>query len=171
MSKQVFCSVILVLLIFSQWNYGQINGASATHQESPLTIDGYDFPTFDGLSNYAWFKVNLALTQKTEFSIGGEHYRRIYADRFSIPIQLKQYLDERTYILGGYQREWDLMNRGEGRPNPIPREDIFFGIGHDVQPNMMLEAKMVVPKGDPQFYSIGLEGVKNNFRLGTRLKF
>ncbi|MFC4219121.1 hypothetical protein [Flagellimonas marina] len=171
MSKQVFCSVILALLIFSQWNYGQINGASATHQESPLIMEGYDFPTFDGLSNYAWFKVNLALTQKTEFSIGGEHYRRLFADRFTIPIQLKQYLDERTYILGGYQREWDLMNGGKGRPNPMPREDVFFGIGHDVRPNMMLEAKMVTPMGDPKFYSIGLEGVKNSFKLGTRLKF
>ena len=171
MPKQVFRVTVILLMVLSQMGYGQIKSAPVSFQESPLTIEGYDFPTFDGLSNYAWFKINLALTQKTEFSIEGEHYRRLFADRFAIPIQLKQYLDERTYILGGYQREWDLMNKGKGRPNPIPREDIFFGIGHDVQPNMMLEAKMMMPMGDPKFYSIGLEGVKNSFKLGTRLKF
>ncbi len=171
MSKQIFHSTIIALLVFGQMGYGQINNAPASLQETPLTIEGYDFPTFDGLSNYAWFKVHLALMEGTDFSIGGEHYRRLFADRFAIPIQLKQYLDEKMYILGGYQREWDLMNNGKGRPNPIPREDIFFGVGHDVQPNMMIEAKMMMPMGNPKFYSIGLEGVKNSLRLGTRLKF
>ncbi|MEZ4811398.1 MAG: hypothetical protein R2819_13655 [Allomuricauda sp.] len=111
------------------------------------------------------------MAEGTEISIGGEHYRRYFADRFTLPIQLKQYLDKKTYILGGYQREWDLMNNGKGYPNPMPREEIFFGIGHDVQPNMMIEAKMFQPIGDPKFYGMGLEGVKTNFKLGTRLKF
>lgn len=178
MSKQIFHSIILVLLVSTYLGYGQISGAPSSLQESPLTIEGYDFPTFDGLSNYAWFKVNLALTQKTEFSIGGEHYRRLFADRFTIPIQVKHYLNKKTYILGGYQWEWDLMNNGKdlmsegkGYPNPKPRQDFFYGIGHDVSPNMLIEAKIVQPVGTPEFYDIGLEGAKTRVKMGTRLKF
>ncbi|MFD2099212.1 hypothetical protein [Flagellimonas iocasae] len=178
MSKQIFRSTIIVLMVFAHLGYGQIGSAPATLQETPLTIEGYDFPTFDGLSNYAWFKVNLALTDRTEFSIGGEHYRRPFADRFTIPIQMKQYLNDKTYILGGYQWEWDLMNigldmenMGKGHPNPKPRQDFFYGIGHDVSPNMMIEAKIVQPVGTPEFYDIGLEGAKTRLKLGTRLKF
>lgn len=178
MSKQIFLLTVFVLIVLAHLGYGQNNNTSTMSKESPLSIEGYDFPTFDGLSNYAWFKVNLALTDRTEFSIGGEHYRRILADRFAVPIQLKQYLTKKTYILGGYQWEWDLMNNGrdlmnaeKGYPNPKPRQDFFYGIGHDVRPNMMIEAKIVQPVGTPEFYDIGLEGAKTRLKLGTRLKF
>ena len=150
---------------------GQSVNASPQPQELPIYIEGFNYPKFDKLSYYAWFRLNVPLEEGTEISIGGEHYRNYLADRFNIPIQLKHYLGEKTYAVGGYQWEWDLYNKGKGKPNTRPLQEAFFGVGYDVQPNMVLDIKMVQPMIKPEFYKVGLEGVKTRLELGTKLKF
>ncbi|MBO0323991.1 hypothetical protein J0X14_16905 [Muricauda sp. CAU 1633] len=171
MSKHVFTSTLILWVVLAHVGYAQITKQPQPTKESPLYIDGFDYPDFDGFSNYALFKVNFPLTESTEFSIGGRHYRTFFADRFIVPFQMKQYLDNKTYILGGYQWEWDLLNDGFGYPNPIPRQDYFYGVGHDVRPNIMIEATIVQPVGTPKFHDIGLEGARTRLKFATKLKF
>ncbi|AEM71423.1 hypothetical protein Murru_2385 [Allomuricauda ruestringensis DSM 13258] len=73
--------------------------------------------------------------------------------------------------MGGYQKEWDLYNRGRGYPNPDPRQEIFLGMEHQVRENMLLDVQMVRPIDESNFYSLGLEGVGTRLEMGTRIKF
>ncbi|MEM9649263.1 MAG: hypothetical protein AAF969_12345 [Bacteroidota bacterium] len=162
---------VLTILITIQYGMGQTPGNPTVKKESPVSIDGFDYPQFDKYSNFAWFRTKLRLSNTTEFSIGGDHFRSYAADRITIPIELRQYISNKTYLMGGFQLEWDLMNENQGAPNPIPRNEVFYGLGHDVRPNWSLEARVVSPMGDPKFQKFGLEGVETRFELGTRLKF
>ncbi|NAY93193.1 hypothetical protein GTQ34_14865 [Muricauda sp. JGD-17] len=166
--------LVLFLLVTVHYGYGQAHGALSTEKEKPfIYIEGFNYPDFEKYTHYAWFQVNFPITSTTELSIGGNHYRNYGADRFSIPIELRQYMNKRTFFIGGYEREWDLLNNGVGKPNPIPIDEVYFGVGHDVGPGMLMEVKMVHPlgKGIPRFYKVGLEGVRTRVEIGTRVKF
>ncbi|WP_222983767.1 hypothetical protein [Flagellimonas meishanensis] len=166
--------LLLIFFLFSaaQFGHGQNFGASSSGKETlPIYIEGFNYPSFEKYHHYGWFRVNFGVTPTTEVSIGGEHYRNYMADRFAIPIELRQYVSKNTFLIGGYEREWDLLNNGKGKPNPIPREEIYFGVGQDVGPNMLMEAKFAQPLGNPRFYKVGLEGVKTRLQVGTKLKF
>ncbi|MEX0313297.1 MAG: hypothetical protein AB3N18_03895, partial [Allomuricauda sp.] len=97
--------------------------------------------------------------------------RTYFADRFTISTQMKQYLTKKTFLQGGHQVNFDLLNLGKGYPNPIPRREVFIGAGHDVKPNWLMEAKLITPVGQPKFDEIGFEGAKTRLEFGTRLKF
>ncbi len=171
MLKHIFKFSIIMCVLFLQNGYSQTVGNPSLSKETPIYIEGFDYPSFDPISNYAFFKIHFPLTTTTEFSVGGEHYRNYMADRFTIPIQFKKYFNEKSYLIGGYQQEWDLLNRGRGRPNPKPMQEVFFGIGNDIRPNWFMEAKMVQPISKKDFYKVGLEGVRTRLEVGTKLKF
>ncbi len=165
-------SVLMVSLAFGSWCFGQTTGNPSSTKEKPsIYIDGHDYPQFDPVSNYAWFRIHFPLAEGTEISIGGDHYRTYFADRFNVPIQFKQYFSEKSYLLGGYQLEWDLLNKGSGRPNPTPLQEVFFGVGHDIQPSWSMEARLVQPVGKQEFHKVGFPKGKTRLELGTRLKF
>lgn len=145
---------------------------NSTPIEKRIYIEGFNYPKFDDLSHYAWARLNFRMVEGTELGLGVEHYRRYGADRFQMALRVKQRISEKSHLFGGYQKEWDLYNKGTGRPNPIPRQEYFFGMEYEARPSMLLEAQMVRPMGvDPGFYNIGLEGVGGHIRLGTKMKF
>ena len=150
---------------------GQNTGNLGLQEEAPLYVEGFDYPSFDPISNYAWFKVHFPFGPTTEINLGGEHFRSFAGDRFNTSIELKQYFARKAYLFSGYQMEWDLMNNNEGKPNPKPRQELFYGLGYDVKPNLLMEAKLVSPLGNPQFSKFGLEGVSTRLEIGTRFKF
>ena len=51
--------------------------------------------------------------------------------------------DDDDEEIGGYQKEWDLYNKGRGYPNPIPRQEIFLGTDYRVRENMFMEVKII----------------------------
>ena len=139
--------------------------------ESPVYLVGFDYPSFDKISNYAWFRFHYRVLEGTEISLGGEHYRNYFADRFTVSAQLKQNLNEELYLFGGHQREWDLLNKGRGYPNPIPLQEAYFGMGYDAAPGLMIEGRVVRPLGQGDFSKIGFDGFKTRVEMGTRIKF
>ncbi|WP_228237610.1 hypothetical protein [Allomuricauda sp. M10] len=139
--------------------------------ESPVYLVGFDYPSFDKISNYAWFRFHYRVLEGTEISLGGEHYRNYFADRFTVSAQLKQNLNKELYLFGGHQREWDLLNKGRGYPNPIPLQEAYFGMGYDAAPGLMIEGRVVRPLGQGDFSKIGFDGFKTRVEMGTRIKF
>ncbi|WP_420601030.1 hypothetical protein [Flagellimonas sp.] len=171
MSKRVSISILFFLAILSDKSLAQISNSPSLPQETPVYIDGFDYPSFDPISNYAWFNVHFPLGNRTEFIVGGDHYRTYFADRFTISTFMKQYFTKKSFLLGGHQTGFDLLNLGKGYPNPIPRREAFIGVGYDVKPSLLLQAKLFTPLGDPKFDKVGLEGAKTRLEVGTRLKF
>lgn len=171
MSGYKSIKVAALVLLVGQMAYAQAT-TTPHSQEKPIYIEGFNYPKFDDLSHYAWFRLNFRAREGTEMGVGGEHYRRYHADRFSLALRLKQRISEKSHFIGGYQQEWDLHNYGKGRPNPTPRQEVFFGVEHEALPNMLLEAQIVRPIGQyPGFYKIGLEGVGSHIQMGTKVKF
>lgn len=171
MSQYKNTKVVALILLLGQMAYGQ-GIKNPLSQEKPIYIEGFNYPKFDDVSHYAWFRLNFGVLEGTEIGVGGEHYRRYDADRFSLSLRLKQRISEKSHFLGGYQRELDLYNEGKGIPNKKPRQEFFFGVEHEARPNMLLEAQIVRPTGEyPGFYKIGLEGVGTHIQLGTKVKF
>lgn len=162
----------MVFLVFGQWCFGQITGNPTTTKEKPpIYIDGHNYPQFDPVSNYAWFRIHFPLFENAEISIGGDHYRTYFADRFNVPIQFKKYFSKKSYWIGGYQLEWDLLNEGRGSPNGSPLQEVFFGVGHEIRPNWFMEAKVVQPIGKSNFNRVGFENGRTRLEVGTRFKF
>ena len=112
-----------------------------------------------------------ALVKALKSVLEGNILGVIIADRFNIPLRLKHFVVRKTYLMGGYQWEFDLLNKGWGYPNPKPRQEFFLGVGHEVNPNMMFEAKLVQPIDNSNFDKLGFEKVKTRLELGTRVKF
>ena len=166
-----FLGVFIGILLFHFTAYGQSPGTNSSQEEPMIYIEGFNYPTFEPYTHYGWFRVNFGITPTTEFSVGGDHYRNVGADRFAIPIELRQYIGEKIFVIGGYEREWDLLNEGKGKPNPIPVDEMYFGVGHDVSPNMMMDIRIARPLGEQRFYKVGLEGVRTRLEVGTCLKF
>nr|WP_297787614.1 hypothetical protein [uncultured Allomuricauda sp.] len=171
MFKSTFVSALFLLLCFGIEGQAQNQYGVPKTAESPIYIEGFNYPKFDDLSHYARFTVGYEVMDGTDIQVIGQHYRRYGADRISLGTQLKQRISDNFYFLGGYQKEWDLFNKGRGYPNPVPRQEIFFGIEHQVRQNMLMEVKMVHPINESDFYSIGLDGVGTRVELGTRIKF
>ncbi len=164
-------SLIAISVFSTQFSFAQTTGKTGVEEKPKVYLDGHQYPSFGDGSHYAWFAVHFPLTETSEISVGGEHYRTFFADRLTVPIQYKQYFSEKSYALGGYQLEWDLLNEGTGSPNPIPVQEVFFGIGHDIQPNMFLEAKFVQPLGKPKFNKPGFGRGTPRLELGGKWKF
>ncbi len=171
MANNRFLGVFILILIFQSVGYGQLLGANSPQEEPMIYIEGFNYPTFERYTHYGWFRVNFVITPTTEFSVGGEHYRNYLADRFAVPTELRQYIGRKTFLIGGHEMEWDLLNKGSGKPDPIPINEVYFGIGQDVSPSILMEAKLVQPLGKQRFYKVGLEGVRTRLELGTRVKF
>lgn len=171
MFKPPFFLTLCSLLFFGLILQAQNQPANSNKVESPIYIEGFNYPKFDKLSHFGWFNIGHEVFEGTELQVIGEHYRRYGADRFSLGTQLMQQVSEKLYLIGGYQKEWDLYNKGRGYPNRIPREEIFLGMDYQVRDNMFMEVKMVHPIKESTFYSIGLEGVGTRLEMGTRLKF
>ncbi|MDF0708673.1 hypothetical protein [Flagellimonas okinawensis] len=171
MFRLSFLFTLAALLVFGIEGWAQYQSGMSKTSEPPIYIEGFNYPKFDELSHFAWFNVNFKVVKGTELQIIGEHYRRYYADRFKLGAGFRQRLNEKSNIFGGYQKEWDLYNEGRGYPNPVPREEIYFGVQHQVKENMLMDVRMVQPTFQSDFYSIGLEGVKTRLEMGTRLKF
>ncbi|MEY8780207.1 hypothetical protein AB9K32_07240 [Allomuricauda sp. XS_ASV26] len=164
-----FCGISLLIGQICIAQYVPLSSSKSI--ETPIYIEGFTYPKFDELSHFAWFNVNLKVLKETELQIIGDHYRRYNEDRFKIGVGFRQRLSEKSRILGGYQKEWDLYNRGRGYPNPLPRKEVFFGVQHQVKENILMDARLVRPTYESNFYSIGLEGVKTRLDMGTRIKF
>lgn len=162
---------ITLAMLFSLTIHAQNSTVISKTAESPIYIEGFNYPKFDELSHFAWFSINFEALEGTEIQVIGEHYRRYHADRFSLGVQLNQRIVKKLYMLGGYQKEWDLYNGGRGNPNPDPRHEIFLGMEHQVRENILLDVKLVRPIKASNFYSMGLEGVGTRLELGTRVKF
>ena len=165
----IFITVCCILLL--EEAQSQSIGTLPTSLESPVYIEGFDYPSFDKISNYAWFRLHYRVLEGTEISLGGEHYRNYFADRFTVSAQLKQNLNEEFYLFGGHQREWDLLNKGRGYPNPIPLQEAYFGMGYDAAPSLIIEGRVVRPLGQADFSKIGFDGFKTRVEMGTRIKF
>lgn len=164
--------LLFCFMIACQYLFGQTSGALSSSNEEPrIYIEGFNYPSFNKYEHYGWFRVNFGVSPTTEVSIGGEHYRNYLADRYAIPVELRQYISKKTFLIGGYEVEWDLLNKGSGSPNPIPIDEAYFGVGHNVAPNILMQAKIVQPLGKQEFYKVGLEGVRTRLDIGTRLKF
>jgi len=171
MFKPTFFLTLCSLLFFCLILQAQKQPSNSNTMESPIYIEGFNYSKFDKLSHFGWFNIGYEVFEGTELQVIGEHYRRYDADRFSLGTQLRQQVSEKLYLIGGYQKEWDLYNKGRGYPNPIPRQEIFLGTDYQVRENMFMEVKMVHPIKESDFYSIGLEGVGTRLEMGTRLKF
>ena len=171
MFKSISLPVLAVLLVFGFEAQAQNQNVAPNTSEPPIYVEGFNYPKFDELSHFAWFYVNYKVLKGTELQIIGEHYRRYGVDRFKMGVGFRQQLNQKSRILGGYQKEWDLYNKGKGYPNPVPRQEIFLGMQHQVKENMLMDVKMVQPIYESNFYSIGLEGVKTRLEMGTRIKF
>lgn len=164
--------LIAFLLIGLQFSLAQTNGQPLGVEEKPkVFIDGHDYPSFGDGSNFAWFEMHFPLTETSEISIGGQHFRTSFADRITAPVQYKKYLTEKFYLIGGYQLEWDLLNGGAGKPNPTPLQEAFFGIGYEVKPNLFLETRFVQPFGNPGFNNLGFDIGQPRLEFGGKLKF
>ena len=122
-------------------------------------------------SRYASFSLRYPLTNTTEIGVFGNHYRNMIAERFRIRLQVKQYLNKNTFLIGGYEQEWDLRNQNIGSPNGKPLQSIFYGMGYDIKPGLSLEAMMQNTINDPGFSPLGLEGASSIFRLNSKFKF
>ncbi|MEM9362296.1 MAG: hypothetical protein AAGA43_06655 [Bacteroidota bacterium] len=163
---------VTVFLFGTHLFYGQTNEKVLGVEEKPkVFIDGHRYPSFGDGSNFARFEIHFPLTETSEISVGGEHYRTLFADRFTVPVQYKKYFTKKSYLLGGYQLEWDLLNGGAGKPNPTPLQEAFFGVGHEVKPNMLLETRFVQPIGNPGFNKVGFGMGKPRLEFGGKLKF
>ncbi|PRX55477.1 hypothetical protein [Flagellimonas meridianipacifica] len=167
-----FKHTITVILIGIHFSYGQTNGKVSGVEEKPkISIDGHRYPTFGDKSNFADFEMHFPLTETSEISVGGVHYRTLFADRFTVPVQYKKYFAKKLYLIGGYRLEWDLLNDGAGKPNPTPLQEAFFGVGHEVKPNMFLETRFAQPIGNPTFNKLGFDVGQPILEFGGKLKF
>ena len=110
MSGFISKCLFLVLFIWFQLVSGQVGTQPDAVEERPkIYLDGHQYPSFGDGSHYGWFELHFPLMGTNEVSIGGEHYRNYFADRFNVPIKLRQYISEKTYVLGGYLMEWELL--------------------------------------------------------------
>ncbi len=171
MSNLRFLPVAICCIFYLETVQGQTTTTTSPSPETTVYLEGFDYPMFDKISNYAWFRLNWKVLEGTEISLGGEHYRNYFADRFTVSAQLKQNLIEELYLFGGHQREWDLLNKDRGYPNPIPLQEAYFGVGYDAAPNLMIEGRVVRPLGQGDFSKIGFDGFKTRVEMGTRIKF
>ncbi|SDQ93272.1 hypothetical protein [Flagellimonas zhangzhouensis] len=162
---------IALLVLLGQIGYSQAIQLEEPEKDSFFYIEGFTYPSFNEIDHYGWFRINGRIWENTEIGLGGEHYRRWGADRLKLAARLKQRISETTSVIGGYQQEWDLYNEGKGFPNPVPRQELFFGVEKDIRPNMMMGIKLVQPLGTYDFHSLGLEDVNTRIELGTRVKF
>ena len=154
-------------MVFYHLNAQQLG----TKETPPITIEGFSYPSFDDGSRYAEFEITMPLSEKTEANIFGYHYRNLIAERFRIPIQVKRYLGNKVYTVGGYELEWDLRNKGKGVPNPRPLQSIYYGMGYDVKPGLSLEATMQHLIVEPEFLPLGSLGGNTFLKVGTKYKF
>ncbi|WP_435625186.1 hypothetical protein [Flagellimonas sp.] len=172
MTFQSFKWAIVVLFLGIQLAFAQTPDENVGVEEKPkVFIDGHDYPSFGDGSNFAWFEIHFPLTETSEIGVGGEHYRTFFADRFNVPIRYKKFISEKSYFFGGYQLEWDLLNEGAGRPNPTPMQEVFFGVGYEVKPNMFLETRFVQPIGTPEFNKVGYGIGLPRLEFGGKWKF
>ena len=171
MSKRVPILILIFLSVLSQRSLAQISNNNSSTKETPIYVDGFDYPSFDPVSNYAWFEVHVPFGETTDFIVGGDHFRTYFADRILFSTSLKQFVSKKIFLSGGHSWEFDLLNENQGFPNPITRREMFIGIGYDVKPNILMKAKLITPLGDPKFDKIGFEAAKTRLEFGTRLKF
>ncbi len=169
MSVKVFICGLFIFIFSMDFVFGQ--EPQGVEEKPRVYIDGHRYPSFDPISNFAWFEIHFPLGETSEILLGGEHFRTYFADRFTIPLEFRQYFSEKSFLLGGYQWEWDLLNEGVGHPNSRPLQEAFFGVGHEVQPSMLLEAKFVQPVGQPSFAKPGFGRGQPRLEFGGRWKF
>ncbi len=168
---------MVCLLVFSTIRGQQPN--TGNYKEKPLIrIESFGTPTFFGGERYGDFEIAIPLSESTEINIFGYHYKNMIAERFRIPIQIKQYVGEKLYLIGGYEQEWDLLNNYSGTPNPRPLQSIYYGMGYDVKEGFSIEASMqniiVQPEnafGQPEFLPLGSMGGSTFLKVGTKYKF
>lgn len=157
---------------------GQQPNTNNSKEKPPVRIESFAYPDFQDGSRYADFKVAIALSESTEINIFGYHYRNMVAERFRIPIQVKQYIGKNLHVIGGYEQEWDIRNKFRGTPNPQPLQSIYYGMGYDVKKGLTIEATMqsiiVQPKnalGQPEFLPVGSLGGGTFLKVGSKYRF
>ncbi|UII76348.1 hypothetical protein LV716_00730 [Flagellimonas sp. HMM57] len=149
----------------------QVLNQHSLEEKPKLLVDGFSYPDFNDGSRYASFSLRYPLTNTTEIGVFGHHYRNLIAERFQVRLQIKQYVDEKIFLIGGYEQEWDLRNQNIGKPNGKPLHSIFYGVGHDIKPGLSLEAMIQNPINNPGFSPLGLDKPSSSFRLNTKFKF
>ncbi len=169
-SRQKFIFIVVLFggIIFMHAQQPQI---STPKQGSEFIIRGFSYPDFGDGSRYASFSIQYQLTNSTEISVFGHHYKNMVAERFQIPIQIKQYLNEDFYVIGGYEQEWDLRNQNKGVPNSKPLQSIFYGMGYDVKPGLSVEGLLQHTINSPDFSPLGMGHGFPVYKVRTKFKF
>ncbi len=142
--------------------------SQAQEIEKPaLNIESFGYPDFGDNSRYTDFNVTYGLTNGLDVALSGFYHRDLIAERFRVPILLKKFISQKTYLLGGAQAEWDFRLAGEP-----PRMDLLMGIGHEVKEGFMMEASFEKPSNDSDVTPLGIGRKGAGFlRLKSKFKF
>jgi len=115
--------VIWILLFFSMANF-----TFAQKESNVLNIEGFSYPNFINGERYSNFSVTHLIDDNFEVEIRGFYQRNALGERFRMPLILKKYLsDQKTYILGGAQAEWEFLPKSTKPPSV----NVIMGVGHN----------------------------------------
>ncbi|MFD2588255.1 hypothetical protein ACFSQJ_15045 [Croceitalea marina] len=156
----------LLLLLFMH----TANFMSAQKETSTSDIEGFSYPTFSNGERYSNFSVTHLINTNLEVEIRGFYQRNVLGERFRAPLLLKKYLsDEKTYLIGGAQAEWEFLPRGI-KP---PRVDIIMGAGHQFNENLSIEGIFQLPvMNSSSVNPLGSEKPGTSFlNLGSKFRF
>ncbi len=156
----------LLLLLFMH----TANLISAQKETSTLYTKGFSYPTFSKGERYSNFSVTRLINTNLEVEIRGFYQRNVLGERFRAPLLLKKYLsDEKTYLIGGAQAEWEFLPGGI----KLPRVDIIMGAGHQFNDNFSMEGIFQLPvMNSSSVNPLGSEKPGASFlNLGSKFRF
>lgn len=137
-------------------------------QESSVKYEGNTM-LFVYNEQYSDFNYIFGNNNGLQIELRGFYQRNAISERFRVPLILKKYLTEKSYILGGVQSEWEFI-RGGAAP---PRLDVLLGAGHEFNESFSVEGILQLPVANSKYVNpLGAERSGTGFlNLGSKIKF
>lgn len=156
---RVFCFIFLFCFSLS------LIQAQKSGQER-LIVTGFSYPDFGNGTTYKNFTLTYSLEKDFEAELRWFYDHNGFEERLRIPLLLKKYISNKTYILGGGQAEFDLIKKG------LPRIDFIIGAGHEINESFILEATLQTPVNKTSVLPLGSQKLNTSFlSLGSKFKF
>ena len=136
-----------------------------------LSISGHSYPLFLGGEEHSSFLVQYGFSESAQLELQGFYDTYLLTNRFRTSLLGKIYLDEKAYLLSGFDTEIEISKYGN-KPVP-PRLGFVNGVGYDVKDNLMLEVKSNLQLNNTKMGLFGESQIKmpSVFTIGSKLKF
>ncbi|QLG46433.1 hypothetical protein [Costertonia aggregata] len=162
---------ILVLLMALQLR-GQQTVDDLKRPKGVLQISGFSYPIFFDGETHSSFLLDYELNKNLGVQLRGFYDTYLISNRTRFDFLGKYYFTKKMYILSGIQIEMEQAKINNATPRP-PRVGIQYGMGYEVNPNLILEGKGNIQINKSSMGSFGEYVIPTPqvYTLGGKLKF